>query len=277
VAAPVSPPAAPWCTTVEVAATYQLDTSIDLTEECLAASEVLYRLSGRQFAAGPSTPMGPVTRRPLRQPCQHWLGLGIGLPYSWGAGYGGGWGWWNAIDDDHPRPSCGWISEIILPHKPIVEVTEVKISGVTLATSEYRLDEHDRIVRLNDANGNPQFWPACQNISAPDDAPGSFSVTYTYGQGPPMAGILAARALAANLYWLRTKNSLCRLPSGVTRVTRAGLTIERLLLDPKTFGKGRTGISEIDIFLGTYNPSGVSKPTRVWSPDLQQPARSTSQ
>jgi hypothetical protein len=139
------------------------------------------------------------------------------------------------------------------------EIIEVKIDGVVLADTEYELKDWKDLIRKNG-----ESWPNCQRIDLDDTEEGTWSVRYTYGQNPPWIGQMAARELACELYKSCTGDSLgleCALPSGVTRMQRQGITIER---DPFTRwgrqeGIWRTGLPQVDLFLNTYNPSGVRR------------------
>jgi hypothetical protein len=152
------------------------------------------------------------------------------------------------------------------------EILEVKIDGVVLDPSEYRLDEYRWITRLADASGNPQMWPSCQRLDLEDTEPGTWSVTYNSGQPAPTAGVLAAAELACQIYLACNAATVgqCMLPSGVTKITRQGVTIERAPFVSWAFKDGAwgTGLSLVDAFLGSFNPGGLVRRPSVWTPDL---------
>jgi hypothetical protein len=57
----------------------------------------------------------------------------------------------------------------------------------------------------------------------------------------------------------------CKLPTGTTRVTRQGITIEREALS--TFLRGaQTGIVSVDAFLVAFGLGGATRRPAVWSP-----------
>jgi hypothetical protein len=91
-------------------------------------------------------------------------------------------------------------------------------------------------------------------------------VVYSYGQGPPDGGRLAAGALAGQIaLWLAGSKD-CKLPERVTSVSRQGVSMT--VVDPADFlDKGRTGISVVDLWLAAVNPHGHRQRPRVWSPD----------
>lgn len=160
----------------------------------------------------------------------------------------------------HDRCSCR-PSQIVLQPQPAISVTSVLIDGEILLESEYRLDPGSRLVRLNG-----EVWPCCQDLSLPSTEEGTFEIEYSYGQEPPVSGKRAAALLACELARACTPGVECQLPARVTSITRQGVSMA--LLDPQDFlDNGRTGIYEIDLFLRTFNPDGLTQPARVINPD----------
>ena len=153
--------------------------------------------------------------------------------------------------------SCGCIdvSEVKLPG-PVASVTEVIIDGVTLADTDYRIDDYQWLVRLDGDS-----WPANTDYLDPD----AFSVTYELGVEPPAgAGIVTGRLVCARS---TCTNSGCKLPANVTQVTRQGVTMLRHI---EGFG-----ILTVDNWVANANA-----PTRagaVHSPDLPHVRRITWQ
>lgn len=231
------------------------------------ASAVLYELSGRRIGICEGKKV-----RPCRTGCACWPGSSYG--YSWGSWYGN-WGW--GFADCQQPCGCGQLNEIELPDYPIDSVSEVKIDGVVLSPFTYRVDEHKYLVSLdNSTTYLQQPWPSCQNLALADDQPGTFSVTYSYGVAPPQLAMDAAVQLACQIY-LACGGLNCKLPAGVTRLTRQGVTIDRGLLaswvrNPDT-GFVSTGLVIVDAFLATYNPNGLHRAPAVWSPDRPATAR----
>jgi hypothetical protein len=138
------------------------------------------------------------------------------------------------------------------------QVTEVKIDGVVLDPSEYRVDEHKWLTRMNGSR-----WPSCSRADLADTEDGTFAVSYTYGKTPPLAGIEAAKQLACQIFgWCSNggAGADCDIPDGAIRITRQGITIERARFarNPET-GSWETGLTAVDYFLNTYNPNGLSR------------------
>lgn len=148
----------------------------------------------------------------------------------------------------------------VILEPPVYAITQVKVDGVVVAPANYRVDESTRLVRIDE-----NAWPTWQNIATDDTVVGSFSVTYIIGLGIPtlleqMAGTLAleiARGICGS--------TLCRLPSRATEIIRQGTTV--MLSDPEwLMENGRTGIPEVDLAIGAYNPAGIRSPYRVIAP-----------
>jgi hypothetical protein len=97
----------------------------------------------------------------------------------------------------------------------------------------------------------------------PTDAQGSFIVSY-YPNLAPNDLLRYAAGMLAIEYYKACSGAQCRLPSGVTNVSRAGLTMD---IPSGLFPGGATGLREVDPIIRIYNPSGLKSPPRVMSPD----------
>lgn len=244
------------------------------------ASEVLFNLSGRQFPGQCEATVRPCVNRGCGFQT---LSRGYVIwPADWF--YGGTWGWSGATWNYPAFAGCGCdpLSRVLLAGYPVVEVTEVKIDGAVIAATEYRLDDNRFLTRMADADGNPQYWPSCQALDKEDTESGTWSVTYTYGQSPPNIGQQAATTLACEIYKLCADvDDECRLPDGVTRIIRQGITIEKIPTLTWAFekarngsnGQWRTGMAAVDLFLNSFNPSGLKRRPTVWSPAFQYARR----
>jgi hypothetical protein len=97
-------------------------------------------------------------------------------------------------------------------------------------------------------------------------------VEYEFGVAPPLLGEKAAAELACQLYRACPGASgECILPTGVTRVSRLGVEVARepfISWGRNRDGQWGTGLTQVDMFLSTYNPAGLRRPSVVWSPDL---------
>lgn len=170
--------------------------------------------------------------------------------------------WYNGCGCRPTDCSCTVLTQIHLDG-PVGSVPVVKVNGVTLVSgTDYRVDVYDNLVRLS----GPE-WPICQDMTLPDTAEGTMSVTYVKGvaldtMGEFVAGVLAKEYVDVCL----TKK--CRLPASVTSLVRQGVTME---FGRDVFPNNRTGIPEVDIWVQTWNPYGVRVPAMVFSPDAPRP------
>lgn len=294
--APPSPgPCAAWITGDDIDSCCTIPDGFDLALLdlfALEASQVLYQLSGCQFSGACEETVRPCAPGG----CAGWLALGAGIIPGWGSGgetWGGGisgggipfagWGWYDVGAGYGTNAICGCqaLDQIQLGY-PVVEVLEVKISGVVVDPTSYRVDEWRWLVRTADTSTDPptsRFWPSCQDLQVGDDDPGAFAVTYTHGIAPPMAGELAAAQLACQ-FVQQCAGGDCILPVGTTKVIRQGVQIERgILANWLVSEQGRrgwaTGLVHVDAFLNAYNPNGLLRRPRVFTPDLPQMPRRT--
>lgn len=227
-------PCTPWVTAEDVAAVCPaLDSSAEpavYDQAALEASQVLYALSGRQF----SGECGPVTVRPC------------------------------AAFTCAPADPCGCCrtSRVLLAGS-VREIHEVTIDGEAVPAAEYRVDRRRWLVRLADADGARQRWPACQRMDLDDTEEGTFAVTYTFGVDVPLAGQKAAVELACQLAGFGVTGE-CDLPAGTVRRVRQGITID---LD-NVKGAWWLALPLTSLFLNAYNPAGLTRRAAIWSPDL---------
>lgn len=161
--------------------------------------------------------------------------------------------------------SCTTVSEVILP-SGAASVTDVFVDGLMLPDDAYRVDNGNRLVRLDGGT-----WPLCQDMTLEPDAVGTFAVIYTPGVAPGKMGALAAGLLAVEFAKACSGQS-CSLPSRAKQVARAGVTID---LSPGAFPDGMTGIREADLFIQRLNPHALRAPSTVWSPDVKYPRATT--
>lgn len=205
------------------------------------AVEILWSLSGRRFG------VCPVTARPC-PPQQHLFRYRYDWPVT--AFYG-----LSELDRYLLLQGCGCHgycresgpSMLHLPG-PVQSITAVVIDGVTLDPSDYTL-EGDVLYRL----GAP--WPS-QNLGLPAGEDGTWTVEYMQGTPPPdatakLAGLLALEFLNA------CNGEECRLPLGVTSVSRRGVSFDMFNLS-EMYNSGKTGLPEIDMWLAAVNPNHLA-------------------
>jgi len=103
---------------------------------------------------------------------------------------------------------------------------------------------------------------------------GTFSVSYAYGQDPPLLGQFAAAQVGCEMYRAMTGGD-CALPSGTVRVTRQGVTIDKMATlgwyrqSSTRYGKAAhwsTGLPMVDAFLNAANPYGLTRRPMMMTP-----------
>lgn len=158
---------------------------------------------------------------------------------------------------------CCGVEEVILP-TAAYSVTQVLVDGAALDASNYRLDNRRRLVRTDGLT-----WPHCQDMREPTTEPLTFSVEYTQSR-LDAAGLHAYGTLANEILKSQISDATCRLPQGITTVSREGITIDFDVLGELAT---RTGLIEVDLWLRMVNPTGSAHAFgAVLSPDtLRRP------
>lgn len=219
------------------------------TRSAALAVQTLRMLTGYQIGGC------PVVVRPCRAQCVsgYYPGMSTFSPYINGAGEWLNVACGNCIGDC----SCAALQQLSLP-LPVGRVDEVRVDGSVLAESAYRLDPPGWLVRLDGGQ-----WPTCQDLTLPDSEAGTVSVTYLNAVPVDALGAYAAGVLACE-FAKACSGGKCRLPSGVTEISRRGTT---MTLSTGLFTNGLTGIREVDAYILAYNPYLQKMPSTVWSPD----------
>lgn len=209
--------------------------------------------------------------RPCRRPDpQPRLGLrGYGWPSTMWPGWGGNWPGsdYDASVSVVPYPcgsgecGCRPVPEILLDPMPVTAIIAVKVDGIVLDPSAYRVDNYQRLVRVDG-----EQWPRCQNLTLPDSEVGTWSVVYTFGQPLPPHGKLAVTQLAVEISKL-CHDQDCVLTDRVVHIVREGVQIE---LDAySAIREGSTGVPMVDRFVAWANPHRVRTPPMAVSPDTE--------
>jgi hypothetical protein len=239
-----------WALPNDVPATERVKhTDAEWSRFLLWASEILYYLSGRRW-----TGLGCTETATLRS----MDGNGT-WPYhpSWGSCACWSYGTWDGlwlyppgvnVRLGHHQGPVG----IQLPMSPIGTVTQILEDGVLLAPTAYRVSRSGWVTRIDGRS-----WNTCMDTT---------TITYTFGEPPPGAGVDAAVDLAIERAAL-SRGEECAWPRTVTSVTRQGLTME--IANPLDFlADGRTGLPGVDMWLAAVNPTSRAQRGRVWSPDI---------
>jgi len=159
---------------------------------------------------------------------------------------------------------CGCGARCEVPFvTPVAQVDEVRIDGVILDPTAYRLDAYRGVPRLVRVDG--ECWPDCQDMNVGPDDVGSFVIVYRPGKRLPRAGEIAAGDLACE-YARACTGGDCALPGQLASLSRNGVDLE--MVDPTTvLETGRTGIQSVDAFVHAVNPAGMRQRSRVRSVD----------
>lgn len=245
-------------------ATYPAGVQTDATTW---ATEILDALTGRRFG------QCPVNYRPCGPRCLTGFGYltwPVGSPQSTGAGVP----WMTPYIDAGIWRNCGCAGgcscrashEIPFP-TPVASVTEVRIDGLVLDESAYRLDYYRGIPVLVRTDGDP--WPQCQDMDADANEAGAFVIVYVPGEVLPLAGRIAAGLLACE-FAKSCQGQECALPQQLASLSRNGVEVQ--VVDPATLlDNGKTGVALVDLWVRSVNPSGRSQRSRVLSGDLAGP------
>lgn len=243
-------PADPACFTSEWEA---LDEGVRVRALALASSSLEGLTAGRVGGC-------PITVRPCsRRACSPaWAHSGGGPFYP--NNFGGQW--FNTCMCSGTC-SCTTMCEISL-RAPVGRVDEVKVDGVPLDLADFRLD-----------NGHILVWqgegdcpmPASQNLSLPDTAEGTFSITYLNAYSVDATGAAAVALLAMEFSKACTGRGKCSLPRNVTDVVRNGITFS---VQAGLFPGGQTNIDTVDAFVRRYNPNNLTQQPTIWSPGQVQ-------
>lgn len=239
---------------------YALDPVL-IEDALLIASEILFERSGRRWPGSCTETVRPCAQRSMsityhQTPLVHSEILGAPIVVC-GCGR-------------DSSCSCSGLHAIDFGLVPITAVSGVKVDGVTLGASLYRIDDYRRLVRLPNADGTNPGWPCGQDLTAdPDTDDETFEVTITYGVAPPQAGVRAAAALGCWLVQTCQPEELgeCAAPRRATSIARQGITITAPSPDSLVTADA-FGITEVDMFLTTYNPERLRQAASVHSPDL---------
>lgn len=235
------------------------------------ATYILWALTGRRY--GPCS----ITIRPCGPKCGGNFGY-LTFPVNAGGTANSGMPWMIPWIDAGVWRNCGCnggcscnaTCEVALPG-PVAVVDEVKVDGVVLDPSAYRLDYLRTTAVLVRIDG--ECWPECQDLDAGNDEVGAFAITYQRGVAVPRAGQIAAGELASE-FAKACAGADCVLPQNLQSLTRNGVELQ--VVDPTTLlDGGLTGIANVDLWIRAVNPGRKAQRSRVYSSDTQGPRFTT--
>lgn len=253
-----------------------VDMDIDpalIDSSLILASEILYNLTGRVW---PGVCADVI--RPVRDSCfsgaGRWFGsFGVSV-YGTALGRRLGDVGWASSPSFHEQTGGTWLGEIYLPGFPVDAVSEVKLDGVILNASRYRIDNRRSLVALPQAGDTWGGWPCCQNMRLAPTEKGTFQVSYTFGAAPPPGGVHAAATYACQLALSANPITagLCRLPQRITNITRQGISMA--IIDPLTIiGEGMIGLPEVDTWVNSVWAGRKRRRASITALDQRKPTR----
>lgn len=136
---------------------------------------------------------------------------------------------------------------------PVGYIEEMKIHGevIDLYNGDWRMDDGYILVWQGDT---PSPLIASQDLSKPDTAPNTWSLTYSRSHLVSEEGQIAVATLALEFSRALAKTSKkCSLPRGVTSVARNGVNFT---IEAGLFPNGLTGIDMVDQFIIKWAPAG---------------------
>ena len=129
---------------------------------------------------------------------------------------------------------------------PVAEIVTVTIGAVVLDYDEYAL-EGDVLYRIG---GN---WPH-QDYNRPLGEDATWSVEYLKGVPVP-AGVATFVGQLAKEFLAACSGDACRIPRNVVATTNRGVMRQ---FDPsRIYAAGKTGLTEIDLWLSAINPHHI--------------------
>lgn len=211
----------------------------------LLATQVLFALSGRRWAGSTTRTVDVVAVGGTR-----WAELSSRADWWWD----GSWGAHATVADGevYNHDCCARPGAVRLPHAPVRRIESVTIGSTVRDPATYRIADGRWLV---DTSG--RGWPTCD--------PG-MTVAYTAGDDPPAVAVDLAAQLTVQLGYARVGDARCRLPRNVTAVARQGIT-QSFVPATQIIAAGRTGLDEVDLWLGTVNPANRRHRPSSWSPD----------
>lgn len=228
-----------------------------------AATELLWERTQRRFGEC------QVTLRPCKEEC--WPANAIAWLGSWLPTYGSGsWGWpypallggrWFNLGCGSCAGSCSCTSveQVRLP-QPVASILKVKVDGVILNPTAYRVDDWQWLVRVDGGR-----WPTCNNLNVDDTHVDTWSVTASYGEVPPTLGQLACGELASQIAKMCVDGACASPAAALSQIQRQGVTKNYLQNNRESPGVS-IGLVLCDRFIRTYNPTG-SKPAAIFNMD----------
>lgn len=149
-----------------------------------------------------------------------------------------------------PLASTTVLAEYDIPG-PVGYIDTLKIDGavVDLWGGDWRLDDGHLLVWQG---GGDSPLTGLQDMTQPDTAPGTWSITYSRSYPVLEDGRLAVALLALEFARASKPKAKCSLPRGVTSVVRNGVSFT---IEAGLYPNGLTGIQDVDAFIMKWAPA----------------------
>lgn len=202
------------------------------------------------------------------RPCGRWCNTTGIYGYFWSDGtwlpyiFNGTWrNCWCACNGALGCCTCEPSCQVYL-RGPVFAVSPTGVSqdGEIVPIDSWRVDDGKWLVRTDG-----DCWPICQNYDV-DSGEGTFFVTYQQGLPVPTVLLRAAGDLACE-YAKACLGQPCALPQRIQSLTRQGVSMSAVSIDD-ILSKGLTGLPRVDEIIIRFNPSGLTAPLRIASPDV---------
>lgn len=162
-----------------------------------------------------------------------------------------------------PKLPCSCGPACISLVSPVVSIQEVKVDGVVLSSSEWRLEGN--LLHRVGTNYSRRSWGR-QNLNAPATAENTVSVSYTWGHEITDLEKFACIELACDLIRAWTVSG-GRTLMGVSTISGGGVSITRDE-DEDQIREGGGALPLVSRFLARWNPREDSMFPAVFSPEM---------
>lgn len=118
-----------------------------------------------------------------------------------------------------PCTCCNVDGIVLFGFQPAV--TQVKVDGVVLDPSAYKLVDNRVLVRVDGSS-----WPVWQNVALADSQTGTFSVTFEHGDTGGWVGLMAATEMSCDLIEASVPNGRPKLPPHAISALMDGVALQ---------------------------------------------------
>jgi hypothetical protein len=155
---------------------------------------------------------------------------------------------------------------------PVISITSVKIDGVTLVASTYKIltrGTRQYLVRVALTGGTrPDPWPGCQKLWLPTTDEDTFEIVYVSGHEVSLVEKQANIELALAIIQSSPDRSVLAI-KGATSVSGGGVVIDSNTSDQDII-EAAANMPSVSNFLSKWNPGQDRVPAMAWAPELDE-------